>query len=155
VWVNDRAANSRGLQADIEPNVRSKRCARPSATLGDNQTYGAKGSYRATGARSPDNERETAGLDRGDIARFRNGRSGLGAFQNGEVSGSVAACKSGSDNAAVGQSDLNVFVAAQCVLRGDDDAGAPNDPARRAASLRVNGDDACGGAIGGLRQGVG
>src|SRR5205823_3805914 len=71
--VNGRAANGRRLHADVEANVRSKRCASPSATLRDNQTYGAEGSYRAAGARAPDNQREAAGLDCGDVARFHNG----------------------------------------------------------------------------------
>src|SRR5207237_4517912 len=68
--------------------------------------------------------------------------------------GRVAAGESGSDHAAVWQSGLNAFVAAERVLGGDDDAAAPNNAAGRAARLGMHGDRACGGALGGLRQGV-
>src|SRR5947207_8655483 len=61
--VNDRATNRRRLHADVEANVRSKRCAGPGASLLYNQTNSAKGSHRAAGACASDNQREAAGLD--------------------------------------------------------------------------------------------
>src|SRR5207302_8479878 len=70
------------------------------------------------------------------------------------VGGRIPAHQSGGDNAAIGQSDVNVFVAAKRMLSGDDDAAAPHNSARRTAGLRVNGDCARRGAIGSLRQGV-
>jgi len=50
---------------------------------------------------------------------------------------------------------LNILVATQRVLGGNDDARAPDDPARRAARLGVNGNRACRGAIRGEREGIG
>src|SRR5690242_2266109 len=63
LWVNDRAANSGGLHADVEPNVRGKRCARPGAPLRYNQANGPERGYGAAGACASDNKRETARLD--------------------------------------------------------------------------------------------
>src|SRR5689334_22086358 len=92
-WVNDCSADGRWLQAEVEANVRGKSCTRPGGPLRYNQANGAERSHWTTGACASDDEREAAGLDCGDIARIRNGRSGFRAFQNSEVGGSIAACK--------------------------------------------------------------
>ena len=55
-------------------------------------------------------------------------------------------------DAAIRHGRLNTFVTTQSVLRGDDETGAPHDTTRRSTGPGMNGDGACGGAFGGLRE---
>src|SRR5215472_14846264 len=71
--VHHGASNSRGLQADVEPNVGRKRSAGPTTPLGDNQADSAKRSHRTAGACASDNQCEAAGLDCGSLASFCDG----------------------------------------------------------------------------------
>ena len=92
------------------------------------------------------------GLIVGGIAEFALPmRCGFSAFQDGEIGGWIAARESRGDDAAVGERDVNFFIATQSVLRCDDDAGPPDDTARGSARFGVHRDDICRGAIGGLR----
>src|SRR6266851_1212648 len=67
--VNDGAADSGGLQRDVEADVWRESRAGPGAALGRDQADDAEGGDRAAGARAAYDEREIAGLESGDIAQ--------------------------------------------------------------------------------------
>ena len=77
VRVDYHPARGGGLQADIESHVRSKGSARPGVALRHDQADHRKSGNGAARSRAADHKRETARFERGNIAEFAYGGSGL------------------------------------------------------------------------------
>src|SRR5262249_45660646 len=103
--------------------------ASPSAPFRRDEADHTKRGNRPASARTTNDQRNAARLDRGHLRSLRNRRAGFGAFQNSEISGSVSACKRRGNHATIGQCDLNIFIAAEYMVSGDNDSWTPDDAA--------------------------
>src|SRR5579859_3623475 len=79
--VNDRAADGRGLQADVETDVGREGRAGPGAALGRDQTDDTESRDRAARARASHHEREAPGLEGCRVAKRGDGG---GSFRSEE-----------------------------------------------------------------------
>jgi hypothetical protein len=78
----------------------------------------------------------------------------LGALENGEIRGRITANQRRGHDAAASDGQVNLLVAAQCVLRSDDYSFPPNHAARRAARFRMHSYSGCGGKLRDLRESI-
>src|SRR6266404_4224407 len=83
--VDYRAADGSGLQANVEADVGREGGAGPGAALRNDKADRAERGDWAAGTGAADDQREAAGLQRGDVAESGDGGGCFGAFQNGEI----------------------------------------------------------------------
>src|SRR5216684_3625912 len=91
VHVNYGAADGCGLQADIQPNIGSKRGPGPSAAFGDNKAYNSQRRHGTAGAGPPHDQSDAARFNCRGITRLDSPIAGLRAFQDGKIGGRIAA----------------------------------------------------------------
>ncbi len=127
--VDNSAADSGVLQGDIQANVGREGKASPEAALVRNHADEGQRGDGAAGTGASDDERNIAGVKCRGIAEGRNGDARLFALQYRDVAGRVSADEFRGGYLAIGQRHLDIFVALQGVLGGDNDPGAPDDSA--------------------------
>jgi hypothetical protein len=152
--IDDHTANRGRLQADIETNVRSERSARPRAAFGRYQTDDAESGDSTAGACASNHERDAAWFKESYIREVRQRGRSFRALQYSEIRRGIAAPQDGWNYAAIRQRNLDLFVATERVLRGDDYPGPPQDAAGRTARFRVDRHRAAGRAFRDLRQSI-
>src|SRR5258708_23268965 len=120
VHTYDRATRRRGLQANVKADVRCERRARPGATFRGDETDDAQCGHWTAGTCATHNEREAPRFQRVNPTEFRGRGASLGALENGEIRGRITANQRRGHDAAASDGQVNLLVAAQCVLRSDD-----------------------------------
>src|SRR5207249_11510453 len=111
VRINYRAADSRRLQADIEPDVWGKRGASPRAAFRDHKAHDSKCRHGTAGSRPSYNQRNAARLNGSGIAPLDETLACVRAFQDSKIARRIAACESRRHKTAIGQRYLNFVVA--------------------------------------------
>jgi hypothetical protein len=127
--VNNSATDSGALQGDIQANVGREGKASPEAALTRNHADDGQRSNGAASASASHDERDVAGVERGCVAERRNGGVCLFALQYGDVARGITTNEFSAGYLAVWKCHLDIFVALQGVLGGDDDAGPPDHAA--------------------------
>src|SRR6476620_11560768 len=118
--IDEQTSNRGRLQADIEAYVRSERSARPRAAFGRYQTDDAESGDSTAGACASNHERDAAWFKESYIREFRRRGGSFRTLDYSESRRGIPAPQDCWNYPAIRQRNLDLFVATERVLRGDD-----------------------------------
>src|SRR5579885_1815036 len=151
--VHHQAAGGARIHRQIEPDVAVQAPAAPRAPLGAEGADDPQGRSDALILRWPDGQRQMSGRRLRVQLRWRLPL--IFGLQDGEIRARIAPRERRRGARSVRQRDRDLLFAPDGVLRRDDHARPPEDPARGKPRPRMHGHDRRSGALHNARQFIG